>query len=200
MIYIGKSKEIIWGIMSYQGNIPLATDLISVSQNDILNNFTSIQTAFDVNHIDFNASGAGKHKYIQLPNINNVPGAANQGGLFAFAEDIWARKGNGTSYQLTNGASGNVDTTSANGSSFLPGGLIIKWGRATILNGTKTISVSYTTPMTSGTFSAVATSNTDIANSFYTFGINNRSANGFDVNITTAAVGNVTFFWMAIGL
>lgn len=52
--------------MTFQASIPLATDLISVSQNDIKNNFTSLSTAWNVDHVDFNASGAGKHLQLTL--------------------------------------------------------------------------------------------------------------------------------------
>lgn len=52
--------------MTFQASIPLASDLISVSQNDIKNNFTSLNTAWNVDHVGFNASGAGDHKQITL--------------------------------------------------------------------------------------------------------------------------------------
>lgn len=45
--------------------IPNPTDLISQSQAPIQTNFTEIQAAFDVNHVDFDVAGAGKHNLTQ---------------------------------------------------------------------------------------------------------------------------------------
>lgn len=52
--------------MTFQPNIPLASDLISISQADIKNNFSSLSTSWNVDHVDFNASGAGEHKKVSL--------------------------------------------------------------------------------------------------------------------------------------
>jgi len=53
--------------MPYLPNIPIGTDQLSVSQPQIQSNFTILQTAFDINHIDFDAANAGKHMYVELP-------------------------------------------------------------------------------------------------------------------------------------
>lgn len=52
--------------MTFQANIPLATDLISVSQSDIKGNFQALSTSWNVDHVDFNVSGAGEHKKVSL--------------------------------------------------------------------------------------------------------------------------------------
>jgi hypothetical protein len=52
--------------MTFQANIPLATDLISVSQGDLKNNFGALNTAWNVDHVAFNSAGAGDHKKITL--------------------------------------------------------------------------------------------------------------------------------------
>lgn len=57
--------------MSYKPNIPIATDFLSVSQVDILNNFTVLNTAFGIDHYDFAdlTADRGKHNQITLPEI-----------------------------------------------------------------------------------------------------------------------------------
>jgi hypothetical protein len=58
--------------MTYQ-LIPNPTDLISVSQGELKTNFTVNQTAFDVDHVDFNVTGAGRHKKVTLNDIAADP-------------------------------------------------------------------------------------------------------------------------------
>ncbi len=54
--------------MTFQSNIPRATDLISVSQGDLLNNFSSLQTIYNNDHFGFNPeTNTGFHKHITLP-------------------------------------------------------------------------------------------------------------------------------------
>lgn len=187
--------------MTFQANIPQAADLISVSQNDILQNFQAIGTSFDVNHIDFNAAGAGKHKFIELPNRNNMPAVAGQGGIFAFLEDLWVRKGAGTSYQLTAGAAGNVSSSATNGSSFVAGGMIVKWGTASIGAGSNSTTVTYTTAMPTATFVAFAIPNVNAAGAIFGVGTNTKNVNGFNINVNpnVPAGPGLTLFWFAIG-
>lgn len=115
--------------MSYQSSIPLASDLISVSQNDIKNNFTAIGTAFPVNHVNFNSSGAGKHTFVEMPIQTADPaGASGEFTIFSKSngstnELFYKRNNEGTSYQL----SGTNPSVTTNGYTFLPGNLLMQW-------------------------------------------------------------------------
>lgn len=115
--------------MTFQPNIPLATDFISVSQQDINNNFSSLSSAFNTNHNDFNASGAGKHKFVEMPNQTGDPaGAATEVTAYskqaAGVSELFVRRDAGSVIQMTKG----TPVSSSTGSSFLPGGIIINWG------------------------------------------------------------------------
>ena len=57
--------------MAYDPNIPLPTDLLSVSQNDIKNNFTQANTSFGIDHYPFDDGTAnnGKHNQVTTPLI-----------------------------------------------------------------------------------------------------------------------------------
>ena len=71
--------------MTYNPNIPQASDFIAVSQVDLLNNFTSANTIMDVNHYPFNngTSNAGKHKHVSLPEQSAAPAtAADEGAVY----------------------------------------------------------------------------------------------------------------------
>lgn len=94
--------------MSFQSNIPKTTDLISVSQGDLLNNFTSMQSTFAVDHYGFNpAANLGFHKHVTMTNDpGNVPApAVGFGSAYATTVNsatypFWQRDNTGTPYSL----------------------------------------------------------------------------------------------------
>lgn len=117
--------------MSYNANIPQATDQLATSQSDILNNFMAIKTLIDVNHVDFANSNQGKHSFIEFPVQSPAPTtAAGEVGLYCQTSTLTSQpelvfsKQSGTgiyeftsSGQLTNG-----------GWARLPSGILYKWG------------------------------------------------------------------------
>ena len=118
--------------MSYQSNIPLATDLLSKSQSDILNNFAAIQTLIDVNHVDFASSDQGKHKFITFPVQSPAPTFnAGEIGLYNFLstrtsqDELYLVNSVGTTIPLTE------SLQSATGWAYLPSGILLKWGSGT---------------------------------------------------------------------
>lgn len=60
--------------MSYNANIPQATDIISQSQGQILTNFGQLNTQFSVDHIALTAGSAnGQHKQVTLNTYGTTP-------------------------------------------------------------------------------------------------------------------------------
>lgn len=117
--------------MPYQPNIPQAGHQISVSQDDLLQNFQSIFAAFDQNHSDFNTGVgiAGQHNFVQFnpqaawPAIGSFPGT---GGFF-----ISTAAGAPLIYHTPAGADINLSTVTAQpgGRSVnLPSGLKMQFG------------------------------------------------------------------------
>lgn len=119
--------------MAYQPNIPQATDLISQSQSDILGNFQALQTLIDVNHVDFASADQGKHKWCSFPAQGSSPGTtATEVAVFCrtstlttFNELCIQHPSNGTVVEMT---ASNLNTP---GWSFLPSGILLKWGTVT---------------------------------------------------------------------
>lgn len=119
--------------MPYNNSIPQPTDLLSQSQADILNNFAAIQTFVDVNHVDFADPDQGKHKWCSFPVQGASPGTlATEVAVFSrtstlttFPELCIRYEGNGNVVEMTS------KLTNANGWSFLPSGILLKWGTAT---------------------------------------------------------------------
>lgn len=127
--------------MSYFPSIPQASDDPSVSQGEILTNFGTIGTQFAVNHVAFGAiSGAGKHKFLEMPNQSVIPAglSANEGTLYTKAvvrsavttsEMFYTPDATADEYQLSQIVTANKATFSTNpGWVFLPGGILLQWG------------------------------------------------------------------------
>jgi hypothetical protein len=132
--------------------IPQATDQLSQSQSDILNNFTAIQGLIDVNHAPFSdGTNYGKHKWINFPVQTGLPGspsqfASGEVGLYnqlptanpiTGVDELFINKivSGGTAVQIpltasilsTNNAPGN----NSSGWTYLPSGIVFKWGNQT---------------------------------------------------------------------
>lgn len=64
--------------MTFNPSIPQATDRPSRSQSDLLNNFTQLNTVFDVDHVTYNAAAdRGEHTKITLNDVIADPGLAD---------------------------------------------------------------------------------------------------------------------------
>jgi hypothetical protein len=117
--------------MPYNANIPQPTDQISDSQNDLLNNFQSINTLINVNHVTFDDPNQGKHAFVEMPQQAGAPATAiGEVGLFCLASAfnagaptlVYRTENNGPSVEIAS-ALKNVP-----GWTFLPSGLLIKYG------------------------------------------------------------------------
>lgn len=143
--------------MTFQPSIPLATDLISVSQGDLKNNFTALDTAWNVNHVGFNATGAGKHKFVELPIQGSDPaGAVSEVTIYSktsagSSEIYMKRDAIGTPIQMTVGSI----AASTTGKSFLPGGMIIQWGLQSA--PTSNTQINFNTTFPNNCFTVTAT-------------------------------------------
>lgn len=102
--------------MTYNPNIPQPDDNLSVSQGDLLNNFTDLNTKFSINHVSLTdtTSDTGKHKYVSfVEQASNPETVANEQILFtkdsSGKPELFARaESNGSAYQLTKGGYINV--------------------------------------------------------------------------------------------
>lgn len=141
--------------MAYNPNIPQPTDVLSQSQSDILNNFNSIGTVFDVNHVDFNSGAdAGKHKYVEFPQQASTPPitfAAAEMAMYsaespfnAAVNELFINKTNEVTVvqvpftaSILSVASNPAGNTA--GWAYLPSGLLIKWGNGSATGNTVVI-------------------------------------------------------------
>lgn len=121
--------------MPYNANIPQATDAISDSQTDLLNNFQSINTFVNVNHVAFDDPNQGKHKFLQMPQQGAAPATAiGETALVTLASAFTTTQGAGAPTLVYRNENNGVATEMTSGLlaspgwAFLPCGLLIKWG------------------------------------------------------------------------
>lgn len=134
--------------MALNINVPQANQTLAITQPLILNNFNAINTAFAVDHVNFNDPGQGKHNKITFPVQNPASTFPTVGdlGLFSFLNTT-TTKNELNVYKANNAGYVNVPFTAStlsnsapvaggSGWSYLPSGLIIQWGTATGINST----------------------------------------------------------------
>lgn len=118
--------------MTFNPNIPQGADPFSQSQGQIQTNFSTSNTIFNLNHVAFDDSTVadrGKHRrsdYLQVA----APGSlANELAVYQKASGgssnlFFQRDNVATEVQLT----GPNPIVAGTGETFLPGGILIKWG------------------------------------------------------------------------
>lgn len=131
--------------MPYIPNKPLSTETLADSQPVINSNFTLADTYFGVDHQAFSAATRnGEHNKISFIGVSPagvVPTTTEGITLIAELEptrnkyilhqkqNSAAGGGSDASYQLTNTA---VPLSASDGYSYLPGGILMQWGFATL--------------------------------------------------------------------
>lgn len=125
----------------YNPNIPQPTDTGATMQPAVLLNFGAISALIDVDHVDFAAVGAGKHKKVTFPVQPVIPVfAAGDIGLFSTqsattgVNELYLYNVAGESTPISASIL-STDPTPANDSdgwTYLPSGLLLKWGSQTV--------------------------------------------------------------------
>ncbi len=197
----------------YNSLIPQPTDQPSVSQNQLLLNFGAIMDLIDVDHVDFQAVGAGWHNKVTLPVQDPAPTfAAGNIGLYNFLDPVTAV--NELYFENQLGVASPIsssllstDSTPNNdvpGWFYLPCGMLVKFGSG-VATGSTTITfpvaatipvftqVMWAYPMCRAT--GVGDPNTSVS-------VSSFSATGITVYgsaRTTIAPAAASFGYLAIG-
>lgn len=140
--------------MTYSPQPPNSGGTLVGTRDTIRGNFEIIQNRFNDNHVDFN-DGAGKHKFLQMPEQASAPTtAADEAGFYAKvgtnpaqANLFFRGESDGYEYQLTKAIQAETATFGAtdNGWTMLPGGLLMQYGIVTNpgTSGTVTFPFAY---------------------------------------------------------
>lgn len=183
--------------MTFTPNIPASGQTLGQTRDDIRNNFTNYNDTISVNHVAPNATGAGKHKFVQMPEQGTAPATAvNEMALYtrelSGRSTLYLRQENsGSSIQMsgvTPALSGN------NGYTFLPGGFLIQWGTHAIASGSTATSIGISFPILFLATNSVVVTPSENRNTWITF----VGTTQFTVNLS-AAMPNSSIKWMAIG-
>lgn len=125
--------------MSFNPGIPQSSDIPAQSQAQLLTNFQQTNSVFGINHVEFNnatVANRGKHKYVSMIEQGSDPAtAANEVALYskdvsAVSQLFLRREASGAVIQM----SGQNPTVAQSGSTFLPGGVVMKWGFTGVIN------------------------------------------------------------------
>jgi len=125
-------------------NVPLTGQSLGVTRVPINQNFSVIDAAFLVDHVDYNVSGQGKHNQVTMPVSGSAPTTlGGEAALFSQTSSLtgnpemaWRRQSNGSVVEFTSG------TFATPGWTRLPSGILLKWGQTT---GTGLTTVTFPT-------------------------------------------------------
>lgn len=116
--------------MAYQANKPLPPDRLAISVTDIELNFDSLNTFLTANHVGFNVGDQGKHTKVVFPDLLAPVGfAVGEVGLYnavspytTVNELFFRREAPSVGIPIT------ASRKAPFGWSYLPSGLLLKWG------------------------------------------------------------------------
>jgi hypothetical protein len=117
---------------TFNNNIPQPTDVLSDSQDDILQNFQQLDAAWNINHEPFNSASPtflGKHTQVTLP--ENAAPTVTLANIYSISSPLsgttelaWQRANNGDVIEWTG------LLAAQNGWTRLPSGILLKWGNS----------------------------------------------------------------------
>jgi hypothetical protein len=202
----------------YRLNIPLGTNKPSVDQPNMQINTNSINSLISTDHLTFQtATGTGidgYHTVIHFEDQGAYPSTPvttpDYGQIYTNTvtptggvadQELFYQSGNGIVTQLTSGFS---PTPGQNGYTYLPGGLILQWGRITPLVSETTTPVLFATSninFPNNCFVVLATLiNPTSTGNAQTISIRQGSISNeeFSYNYSGGSAYN-GFYWIAIG-
>ena len=197
--------------MTYNSS-PNSGQSLGQTRDQMRTNTDLLKASLAINHVDLGLADVGKHKFVEMPVQASAPTTA-AGELALFSKTVSAisqlyiiRDGvAGTEKPLTAGDTSqaqfavNTVAYAANcngGWTFLPGGMILQYGRRTTPTASGAVTFPIPFPSGNAPFSIVVTNERDSARSA---NINNTgiSSTGFSYFMETS--GAIALNWIAIG-
>lgn len=187
--------------MSYTTGVPQGTDNPgATSRQQFLFNFNKIASLIATNHVAFNLSGEGKHKFMQMPFQSAAPSTGtNEGALYtkgaAGSTNLFYREDStsgAAELQMTN----TTASTSGNNSSWdMADGLRLRLG--TIPSGSSPQIVTFNTSLTNSPITVLVTP-IGVAATTTNWNVDNVTNTGFRLNAQTGSINGI-FYYLAIG-
>lgn len=194
---------------------PNANDRISDTQPLILQNFNTINAAFNVNHGEYLTGDQGKHKFVTFLPQNPVPVfAGTDEGMYSVASiagpnptingpEIYLKKfyNSGVSsrdipFTASFISNTNPLTNNQDGWTYLPSGILVKWGSISNPAGTNNFPVGAGIPVFTNCFRVFVVPANLIATQN---GIGSGTCTAVDFNVSGNLAGGPVINWLAIG-
>lgn len=163
------------------------------TQNPILQNFTNIDANFAVDHQAYNSGpSSGFHNKLTMPQQSSVPAGIASTNLIYSAlsalssvNELFINKNNGGAIPLT------AALKALPGYTYLPSGIILKWGQSSPVAGVVTFPVAGNIPVFASCFAVLTTPTTPVL-----------GASVQAITPTTFTVSGTGFsmYWLAIGV
>ena len=157
-------------------------------------NNTSIVNWADVDHIGFNVTPGGTHEKCSMPNHAAF-------GLVLGTDGVYYVNNNVPMFENSTHNDYHIDiyrgtpVSASNGTSFLPGGIMIQWGSVSSPGSSGTI--TYPTAFTT-IYNVVLTPRNDGSHSAFTYYLDGAPGNA-DFKYRGTTSGSDTLYWLAIG-
>ena len=124
-------------------NIPLAGQSLGTTRAPINQNFSVIDAAFQIDHVDYNIAGQGKHNKVTFPVQGSAPAfTVGDIGLFNLAvggtNELNITNSSGVTTPFTKSLAANPGWT------YIPSGMIMAWGTGTVTGGGN-VTINYST-------------------------------------------------------
>jgi hypothetical protein len=193
--------------MSFTPNMPGSGKSLGQTRSQVLDNFAILRSTIAVNHIDVNDANAGKHKFVQVKNQVALPAGLINGFETIYSKavvsgELFFTRGN-TGVEIRMTAAGNLTNgapqATANGATFLPGGLLLQWGRATTTGSTTSVTFPAAFQALSTPYSIVLTVERNVNNVDVAY-VEPGTPNNTSFTIRRTFSSNLVVNWMAIGL
>ena len=184
--------------MTYNPNVPAATQSLGETQLPIQINFANLNTAFSANHSALTTNTDGKHEFLQMPEQISVPATAtDEGGVYTKVTDsvtclFWRQESNGTEVQMT---TSQTPTDANPGTTFLPGGLLMQFGSFTATANTNT-TVTFNVAFGTAPYSVVCQMNRNSSNVDTIYA---HTLTTIDFRARNTSNSNRTAYYIAIG-
>lgn len=200
-------------------DVPKSTQTLVQTQAPIEQNFSTIDTAFSINHVPYNLAGGtqqGKHLLVQFPVGADIVGLANEIAIYNSqattvgvqapaigangTSQLWLKRENSTSFPFTYGVAAEAGWT------YLPSGMRLIWGTVSAsTSGLTTLSIVFSayiptfpafTTFSWGPFTTRGNAN---SSTVYVSASNNL---GFSLRRSSGATftSGASYRWLAIGL
>lgn len=193
--------------MAIYQDIPQPGDILAVSQVDLEQNFTylsqalakDLNIAFNTDSATTNVGYSKKTTYMAAASNNiAMPGSADS-MTFSFGGDLyWKNPLLAAAVKMTN-SSGGAPVADTFGYSFLPGGMLIQWGKSVSANAP--LLANFPVPFSGVPYSVTTTVSSATANQLSQVTASNAAS--FTFAVYTANTATITpgrnVFWLAIG-